>query len=110
MSERADEYEIECIHGAAILRGALRLEGPASYERVFEPIERELARAPAFTLDLRPLAFLNSSGIRAIALLVLSAKTHGKAIAVLGDESVPWQKKTFPSLRALHPALDVRFG
>jgi hypothetical protein len=106
-----DEYTIDCATtaGAAALRGVLRLQSTEAYEKVFEPIRKSL-RAPATTyaIDLREVVLMNSSGIRALAGLVLLAKENRVALVLQVRDSIPWQKKTIASLKLLDGTLDVR--
>jgi hypothetical protein len=50
---------------------------------------------------------MNSSGIRALASLVMKAKTLGAQMDLTGCAAVPWQKKTLASLAAISPELKV---
>jgi hypothetical protein len=50
---------------------------------------------------------MNSSGIRALASLVVGAKAAGMPLRIVTDARSPWQKKTVASLRLLYPALEL---
>jgi hypothetical protein len=106
-----DEFVINCATttGAATLRGVLRLQSTEAYDKLFDPIRRHLLTpATAYAIDLREVVLMNSSGIRALAGLVLVAKENRVALTLLVRESVPWQKKTVASLKLLDGRLDVR--
>ncbi|HXI58743.1 MAG TPA: hypothetical protein VNO55_21900 [Polyangia bacterium] len=106
-----DEYSIDCTTqpATALLRGVLRLQSTESYDRLFEPIRNNmLAGGRSYVLDLREVVLMNSSGIRALAGLVLLAKEKGVALSLRVRESIPWQRKTVASLKLLDPALDVQ--
>ena len=106
----SDEFSIHCESASvATLRGVLRLQSTDGYDRLFEGIRAKLRAATApYTIDLREVLLMNSSGIRARAGLVLLAKEGGKALTLLVRNEIPWQKKTVVSLRMLYEALDVR--
>lgn len=110
MTHAAEEYVVELGGARVILRGVLRLESPAAYDRVFEPIEQALVQATdtPFTVDVSQLIFMNSSGIRALGSLVLTARRGGLALVLVGRRSVPWQQKTISSLQGLYRDLTVR--
>ena len=104
-----DRYSVECAEGSdlAVMRGIMRLASPAAYDGVFAPVRARIEAGRGATVDLCDVAFMNSSGIRALATLVLLAKEKGAALHMVASEKVPWQKKTMSSLRAISPALTV---
>ena len=92
-------------------RGVLRLESVDAYEAVFGRATRALSQAEgSYTLDLSGVTLMNSSGIRALANLVLLAKRHGTSLILHGSSSVPWQHKTMASLGALYDGLQIRLA
>ena len=96
--------------GKAVLSGIMRLESPEAYEKALASVrEGILAATSPYLIDLRQVVFLNSSGIRTLGAFVLLAAERGKDIVLAGDPGVPWQKKTFASLQALHPSLELRW-
>lgn len=94
--------------GAWVLRGVLRLESPEAYAKAFEPIVAALAKAPAVSIDLSQVAFLNSSGIRALADVLLLARERRCQVKLFGSAAVPWQKKLAVSLSGLFPEIVMR--
>src|ERR1043165_7583163 len=104
-----DDYSVTCAPGdpTAVLRGVMRLPTPAAYERIFMPLAARVSSGSALSVDLTQVTFMNSSGIRALATLVLSAKAHGTPLRIIASRHVPWQNKTAASLGSLSPALDV---
>jgi hypothetical protein len=93
----------------ATLRGVMRFESVQAYDRVLAPIREALVAAQGrYQIDISGLVFLNSSGIRALADLVLAARAGGKSLVIVGAATVPWQQKTFASLRKLYTGLEVR--
>ncbi|HZL17004.1 MAG TPA: hypothetical protein VFG23_04575 [Polyangia bacterium] len=106
-----DEYTIDCATtaGAATLRGVLRLQSTEAYDKLFEPIRRHLlVPATAYAIDLSEVVLMNSSGIRALAGLVLVAKENRVVLTLLVHGGIPWQKKTIASLKLLDGRLVVR--
>lgn len=60
------------------------------------------------TLDLRELAFLNSSGISMLSKFVLSVrKKKGVQLVVLGSNDMPWQGKSLKNLEKLLPGVKL---
>ena len=104
-----EQYSVECPDGSdiAVLRGVLRLPSPAAYEAVFAPVRTLIESGRASTVDLSEVAFMNSSGIRALASLVLRAKERSTPLTMVANDGVSWQKKTLASLRAISPGLQV---
>jgi hypothetical protein len=105
------EYTINCAKpDRAVLSGVLRLPSPESYERVFLPVKTAMRASSTYTIDVSDLAFLNSSGIRALAGIVLDARKAGRGLSLVGRHSVPWQRKTAGSLHVLYAALEVQLN
>lgn len=107
---KLDDQEFTVAHGAAhtTLAGVLRLPSPEAYEPTLAPVRAALeASDGGYTLDVSRTTFMNSSGIRALANLVLLARRTGRELRLIGSAGVPWQKKTMTSLGALHDGLRV---
>lgn len=94
--------------GSWFLRGVMRLDSPEAYARAFEPIVASLAKVPALSIDLSQVVFLNSSGIRALADLLLAAREKRCQVKLFGSAAVPWQKKLATSLTGLFPEIEMR--
>jgi hypothetical protein len=109
MNERLD-YTVDrtATPRSAVFTGVLRLESTKAYDAIFEPIRAEmLAPGARYTIDLSAVVFMNSSGIRALATLVLGAKAARMPLRIVTDARSPWQKKTVASLRLLYPPLEL---
>jgi hypothetical protein len=96
----------------AILEGVFRLESPEAYDHAFAGLTAGLdaAGANGYTIDLTAVPLMNSSGIRALADLVMRARRAGFPLRFVGKASVPWQAKTIASLRPLHAQLTVELS
>ncbi len=107
MKLSGDGYSIEGSPGVATVRGVLRLESVAAYDAVFMPMRQEMGAAGTYTIDFSGVTLMNSSGIRALANLVLEARAHDWALVLKGSVSVPWQRKSLASLATLSPKVKV---
>jgi hypothetical protein len=86
----------------------MRLGSPEAYARAFEPIVASLSNVPAISIDLSQVVFLNSSGIRALADVLLAARGKRCRVTLFGSAAVPWQKKLALSLTGLFPEIVMR--
>lgn len=104
-----DDYSVTCSPGdeTAVLRGVMRLATPAAYEKVFAPLTARVTSGEPLCVDLTNVTFMNSSGIRALATLVLNAKAHSARLRLIASQRVPWQNKTAASLAAVSKDLTV---
>jgi hypothetical protein len=108
-----DEYSVDydARPNSAVLRGVMRLESVEAYERIFAPIGPAIdAAEEAYTIDVSEVTLMNSSGIRALASIVLAAKRASKKLVFVGRTEVPWQRKSVASLRSIYPDLEVRLA
>jgi hypothetical protein len=94
--------------GTWFLRGVMRLESPEAYARAFAPMVASFAAGAPVSIDLRQVVFLNSSGIRALADVLVVARRKGCRTTLLGSAAVPWQKKLATSLTGIFPELTMR--
>ena len=107
----SSSYEVDHNRESAVVRGVLRLESVDSYDLLFGPARACLALPQGnYTLDVSGVSLMNSSGIRALANLVMLAKQHGATLVILGSEAVAWQRKTMASLSALNERAVIRFA
>jgi hypothetical protein len=94
--------------GTWLFRGVMRLDSPEAYARAFAPVLASLDQVPEISLDLSQVVFLNSSGIRAFADVLVLAREKRRMVRVFGSASVPWQKKLASSLHGLFPEFEMR--
>ncbi len=94
--------------GTWFLRGVMRLDSPEAYAQAFGPIVASLGTAQEISIDLSQVVFLNSSGIRALADVLLAAREKRCQVKLFGSAAVPWQKKLAASLTGLFPDLVMR--
>jgi hypothetical protein len=104
-----EHYTVEIAAGSdvVVMHGVLRLASPAAYEPVFAPVRAQMAAKRAATVDISDVTFMNSSGIRALASIVLLANADGVTLGIVAREAIPWQRKTIASFRAISPALQI---
>lgn len=109
MKAKQEEYSVVCGESHATMGGVMRLESVESYHSVFQPIIDLMRQSPgAFTIDVADIVFMNSSGIRALAGAVLEARERSIGLVLVFNPSVPWQKKTLGSLKAVYDKLTIR--
>ncbi len=111
MEIKADSYRIWVEDAVIHYEGTMRLSGTDAYQPVLALMNEVLASRPEeITLDLVELEFLNSSGINLLARFTIEVrKQQHTGIAVRGSTRVPWQSKSLPNLKRLHPALRLDF-
>jgi hypothetical protein len=110
MNPQKREYAVERgpSPGAWILRGVMRLESAEAYARALAPLEAAAATPGVLTIDITSVVFLNSSGIRALADVLLVARKSGAQVTLFGSAAVPWQKKLALSFTGLFPEFEIR--
>ncbi len=77
----------------------------------FAPLVERLGASPTgYTVDLSDVVLMNSSGLRALADLVLLARQSKTSLTFVGKADVPWHSKTVASLKPLYARLAVRLS
>ncbi len=109
MEIKTGDYRI-WIEGSIIhFEGTMRLSGAEAYQPILDLMDEVLETDPEqIDLDLLELEFLNSSGINLLARFVIKIRKQIKAkISVKGSKRIPWQSKSLPNLKKLHPNLTL---
>ncbi|MDB9527515.1 hypothetical protein PN498_16070 [Oscillatoria sp. CS-180] len=90
-------------------QGELALGGPKDYDPINSLLADVIDQDPTeMTLDLRELAFLNSSGISMLSKFVLGLrKKKGTQLVILGSNDMPWQGKSLKNLQKFLPSLKL---
>ncbi|MCM0590023.1 MAG: hypothetical protein HEQ35_13590 [Gloeotrichia echinulata IR180] len=108
---QGDDYQVQYNSTSAIVdfKGEISLGGPKDYEPIVNLLNQVADLAlPSITLNLKELAFLNSSGISMLSKFVLGMrKKKGTQLVVLGSRKVPWQNKSLKNLERLLPGLKL---
>ena len=112
MDIRTDDYSIrhDSESGTVHFRGFLRLDGMEKYQPIMDILLNAVAESSTFTIDLRELEFLNSSGISMLSMFVVKVRDKGTINLVLrGSDKVLWQTKSLKNLQRLMPSLTLNF-
>ena len=90
-------------------QGELSLGGSTDYAPITNLLNEVAESEPnTMTIDVRNLAFVNSSGISMLSKFVLSMrKKKGVQVVVLGSNEMPWQGKSLKNLEKLLPGLKL---
>lgn len=89
--------------------GLLSLQGPKEYAPITELLNKIVEQQPeTMTLNLKKLAFLNSSGISMLSKFVLKLrKNKAVQLIILGSNDMPWQSKSLKNLQKFLPSLKL---
>ena len=101
------QYESES--ATVYFTGEIALGGPKDYAPIVKVLDKVAeSEAATITLNVKDLAFLNSSGISMLSKFVQGMrKKKGVQLIVLGSKKVPWQAKSLKNLERLLPGLKL---
>jgi hypothetical protein len=108
MEIREETYRVWTEGNTAHFDGTMRLTGPEAYQPVYALVVNLIRENNSAEIDLTNLRFLNSSGINLLAKVVIEGRKKPELkMTVRGSRAVPWQTKSLPNLKKLHPALEL---
>jgi len=107
---KGNDYQVqyEPSSSTVFFKGQIALGSPKEYT----PIVNLLAQAAnsessTLTLNVKELAFLNSSGISMLSKFVQGMRKKKTQLLVLGSKGMPWQGKSLKNLERLLPGLKL---
>ena len=106
-----DKYSVEYFESdnTVSLTGDLALDGPSDYAPILAILQEAADKSTSsLNLNLKELAFLNSSGISMISKYVIGFRNKKSVqLTVTGSEAISWQSKSLKNLEKLLPGLKL---
>jgi hypothetical protein len=108
---KGEDYTVTYDSDSATVKfkGELALGGPKEYAPINNLLNEVVTSNPkTMTIDLKELAFLNSSGISMLSKFVLSLRKKKEIqLVILGSSQMPWQGKSLKNLQKFLPSLKL---
>lgn len=108
---KGEDYSVQYDADSVTVKfqGELALGGPKEYAPINTLLGEIADSTPkVLTIDLKELAFLNSSGISMLSKFVLALrKKKDIQLVVLGSNDMPWQGKSLKNLQKFLPTLKL---
>ncbi len=111
MNIEEEDYTIAYWDNMIRISGRLSMM-PEEYEIIAQHFGKFLESAlTEITLDIRELAYINSSGIKAVCvnLILQAAEIKDMKMKILCSERYTWQKETIPTFQYLMNDMELVF-
>jgi hypothetical protein len=115
MEIKTSDYHISYDNTTSTIycQGSFRLGGTDEYTPIADLCNQvaDLEPQPAvIRLNLRQLAFLNSSGINMLSKFIIRVRQKENILVVVqGSQKIPWQGKSLKNLQRLMPSLQLEW-
>lgn len=107
MMPLSNDYVVQVTQSDVTLSGVFRFASLAHYDEVFHPIKALFDHPSPVTIHLHQVVFLNSTGITALARLVIAARSARLTLTIKGNKDAQWQHKMLGSLCRLYGDLHI---
>jgi len=103
----SNDYLVHVAQSDVTLSGVFRFASLAHYDEVFHPIKALFEQRSPVTIHMHKVLFLNSTGITAIARLVIAARAVKLILIIKCSKEAHWQHKMLVSLCRLYDDLRI---